>query len=260
MTLRSINHMYGVSAPSTERAPRQCGVGVYLKLVEECIEVKATEPGCSADDRLFPGDIVIAVGSTSCVGMSVRDTTRLIVGEEGSCVTLTVLRLSAISPTSIRTFMKETPVVLTRQPLPEQRSSRDVRALQAHPAAELHLANSLPDHLSPLVDLDEVSAPLSQVDKADGVLRQFSFLVQNAGPLPIQLLIFDCDDVMRVNETVAPSSQYPFEQHTCALPFYFCCFYDHLSTHEHPQIPAAAVQAESSRCAAKWHERVLFAG
>jgi hypothetical protein len=172
--------------------------------------------------------------------------------------------------------MKETPVVSTRQPLPEQRSSRDVRALQAHPAAELHLANSLPDHLSPLVDLDEVSAPLSQVDplvdldevsaplsqvdKADGVLRQFSFLVQNAGPLPIQLLIFDCDDVMRVNETVAPSSQYPFEQHTCALPFYFCCFYDHLSTHEHPQIPAAAVQAESSRCAAKWHERVLFAG
>ena len=188
--------------------------------------------------------------------------------------------------------MKETPVVLTRQPLPEQRSSRDVRALQAHPAAEQPRTNSLPDHLSPLVDLDEVSAPLSQVDplvdldevstplsqvdplvdldevsaplsqvdKADGVLRQFSFLVQNAGPLPIQLLIFDCDDVMRANETVAPSSQYPFEQHTCALPFYFCCFYDHLSTHEHPQIPTAAVQAESSRCAAKWHERVLFAG
>ena len=58
--------------------------------------------------------------------------------------------------------------------------------------------------------------------KADGVMRQF--LLQNTGLLPIKLMIFDCDDVMRVSEMVAPSSQYPFEQHTCVpLNFLLLC-------------------------------------
>jgi hypothetical protein len=223
------------------RALRQCGVGVYLKLAEEgFIEVKATEPGCSADNLLFPGDIVTSVDSTSCVGMSIRDITRLIVGEEGSCVTITVIRSSPISPTSFKTFMKETPVVLIRRPLPEQRSSRAIRALSEHsvsrtqtprgdqhvqdnlqqqpPIAQLRRSNSAPDHLPPLTNADQLSAlPPSQDVKADGVMRQF--LLHNTGPLPIKLTIFDCDDVMRVSEMVAPSSQYPFEQHTCVPQF-----------------------------------------
>jgi hypothetical protein len=223
------------------RALRQCGVGVYLKLAEEgFIEVKATEPGCSADNLLFPGDIVTSVDSTSCVGMSVRDITRLIVGEEGSCVTITVIRSSPISPTSVKTFMKETPVVLIRRPLPEQRSSRAIRALSEHsvsrmqtPRGEQHVednlqqqphivqlrrSNSAPEHLPPLANADQLSAlPPSQDVRADGVMRQF--LLHNAGPLPIKLMIFDCDDVMRVSEIVAPSSQYPFEQHTCVPQF-----------------------------------------
>ncbi len=227
-------------------ALRQCGVGVYLKLAEEgFIEVKATEPSCSADNLLFPGDIVTSVESTSCVGMSVRDVTRLIVGEEGSCVTITVLRSSPISPTSVKTFMKETPVVLIRRPLPEQRSSRAVRALSEHslsrtqtPRGDQHVlgnlqqqplidqlrrSNSAPEHLPPLANVDQLSAlPPSQDVKADGVMRQF--LLRNTGPLPIKLTIFDCDDVMRVSEMISPSSQYPFEQHTCVpLNFLLLC-------------------------------------
>lgn len=224
------------------RALRQCGVGVYLKLAEEgFIEVKATEPGCSADNLLFQGDIVTCVDSTSCVGMSVRDVTRLIVGEEGSCVTVTVLRSSPMSPTSVKTFMKETPVVLIRRPLPEQRSSRAVRALsdslslsrtqtprgdqhvqdnlqQQPPIVQLRRSNSAPEHLPPLANVDQLSAlPPSQDVKADGVMRQF--FVRNTGPLPIKLMIYDCDDVMRVSEMLAPSSQYPFEQNTCVPQF-----------------------------------------
>jgi hypothetical protein len=81
--------------------PRQCGVGVYLKQAEEgFVEVRATEPGCSADGSLFvgvglcrlccvewarrltrfAGDIVNSIDGTACVGLSVRDITRLIVG------------------------------------------------------------------------------------------------------------------------------------------------------------------------------------
>ncbi len=79
-------------------------------------------------------------------------------------------------------------------------------------------SNSAPEHLPSLANVDQLSALLqSQYVKADGVMRQF--FVRNTGPLPIKLMIYDCDDVMRVSEMLAPSSQYPFEQNTCVPQF-----------------------------------------
>ncbi len=217
--------------------PRQCGIGVYLRQAQEgFIEVKATEPNCSADNLLFEGDIVSAVDGAACIGLSLRDITRLIVGEEGSCVTITVIRQTPVSLYSSKTIMKEIPVFLTRRPLPQQRSTRAIKALSesrlqtprgdeferlqeptttrhsdALPAtAALVRANSLPE----LPSNSDVLEP-AQTSKLDGIMRQF--LVSNTGSLPLKLAVYDQDDVVRVSEVVAPFSKYPVEENTCAL-------------------------------------------
>jgi hypothetical protein len=217
----------------------QCGVGVYLKLAQEgFVEVKATEPGCSADGMLFVGDIVTAVEGNSCVGLSVRDITRLIVGEEGTCVTISVMRELAVSPASTKTVMREIPVVLTRRPLPQQRSARAVKELsdsrsqtprgdiyrqtttslsETGGAQTIQLSSvAMPNALSPL-EVSEASSHMISVQnpKDDAPMRQF--FVSNVGSLPLKLTVFDCDDVLRVSELVLPLSQYPREQNTCAI-------------------------------------------
>jgi hypothetical protein len=223
---------------NTVLVPRQCGVGVYLRQAQEgFIEVKATEPGCSADELLFEGDIMSAIDGTACAGLSLRDITRLIVGEEGSLVTITVIRQMLLSSASARTFMKEVPVKLTRRPLPQQRSTRAIKALSEsqmqtprgaasdrehvlnsadNPAASLHRSNSLPDRreIVGLPDLPSDSTVSVHVPdaKADVIMRQF--LVSNTGSMPLKLAVYDRDDVIRVNEVVSPFSQYPLEQNT----------------------------------------------
>jgi hypothetical protein len=241
------SHSIGASAETvaatqtqdnTVLVPRQCGVGVYLRQAQEgFIEVKATEPGCSADDLLFEGDIISAIDGTACVGLSLRDVTRHIVGEEGSLVTITVIRQMLMSSTSAKTFMKEVPVRLTRRPLPQQRSTRAIKALSEsqmqtprgaasdrdnmlnsadNPAAALHRSNSLPDRRGSvgLPDLPSESTVSAHVPdaKADVIMRQF--LVSNTGSMPLKLVVYDRDDVIRVNEVVSPFSQYPLEQNT----------------------------------------------
>lgn len=225
-------------ASSSKPVGVQCGVGVYLKLAQEgFIEVKATEPGCSADGLLFVGDIVTAVDGNSCVGLSLRDITRLIVGEEGSCVTISVMREFAVSPISTRTMMREVPVLLTRRPLPQQRSARAVKELsesslqtprgdvrqqatvRSHDANDTqpasHSSRSLPATSSALGDSDVSNQAVSaHATKEDAPMRQF--FVSNVGSLPLKLTVFDCDDVLRVSELVLPLSQYPLEQNTYA--------------------------------------------
>jgi hypothetical protein len=206
-----------------------CGVGVYLKLAQEgFVEVKATEPGCSADGLLFVGDIVIAVDGSSCVGLGVRDITRLIVGDEGSCVTISVMREFSVSPTSSKTFMKEVPVSLTRRPLPQQRSSRAVKALsesnlqtprgemQPQTAANGAVARNVPvgSHQSSSVPALEESDPGAAANSASGEAPMRQFFVSNVGLLPLKLSVYDCDDVLRVAELVVPQSQYPLEHNT----------------------------------------------
>jgi hypothetical protein len=100
----------------------QCGVGVFLRQAQEgIIEVASIKSGCSAEDILIEGDIISAVDGTTCAGLSLRDISHLIIGEEDSCVTITVIRQMPTSPSSGKTFMKEVPVILTRQPFPKFR-------------------------------------------------------------------------------------------------------------------------------------------
>lgn len=216
----------------------QCGVGVYLKLAQEgFVEVKATEPGCSADSLLFVGDILTAVDGTSCVGMSLRDVTRLIVGEEGSCVTISVMREFAVSPATTKTVMREVPVLLTRRPLPQQRTARAVKELstslqtprgqvQQQTIADSNAASQLPARTRqlppPSSSLSVAASVLEALEISDNSapvpnevpMRQF--FVSNVGSLPLKLTVFDCDDVLRVSELVTPLSQYPLEHNTCA--------------------------------------------
>ena len=253
------------SKNNSTTVPRQCGVGVYLRQAQEgFIEVKATEPGCSSDEKLFEGDIMSAVDGTACIGLSLRDITRLIIGEEGSCVTITVIRQMPISPSSGKTFMKEVPVLLTRRPLPQQRSSRDIRALSesrlqtprgdvsgaehANAPALLQRSGSLPSLSSDSKLLDRV-----QDSKVDALMRQF--LVSNTGSLPLKLSVYDRDDVLRVCEVVAPFLQYPVEPNTCVHAFLPTVSCD--SSHVLEQVSAAAVRPERARGDTKRHQRVL---
>jgi hypothetical protein len=253
------------SKESSSTIPRQCGVGVYLRQAQEgFIEVKATEPGCSSDEKLFEGDILSAVDGTACIGLSLRDVTRLIVGEEGSCVTVTVIRQVPISPSSGKTFMKEVPVLLTRRPLPQQRSSRDIRALSesrlqtprgdasgtehANAPAVLQRSGSLPGLSS-----DSKLSTQLQDPKVDALMRQF--LVSNTGSLPLKLSVYDRDDVLRVCEVVQPFLQYPVEPNTFVRAFIpnLSCG----SSREPGQVSAAAVRPERARGDTKRHQRVL---
>jgi hypothetical protein len=223
----------------------QCGVGVYLKLAQEgFVEVKATEPSCSADGLLFVGDIVTAVDGTTCVGLSVRDITRLIVGEEGSCVTISVMREFAVSLSSTKTLMREVPVLLTRRPLPQQRSSRAVKALsesslqtprgesQSQAVASRVDSQNFPvgSHQSSSLPALEDPNYLSAVHSSDAEAPMRQFFVSNVGSLPLKLAVFDCEDILRVSELVAPLSQYPLEHNTCVSP-----------SHTHQPLPASHV-------------------
>ena len=99
--------------------------------------------------------------------------------------------------------LSETNMLTPRGAPLERSNSLALSSSNTHSADDLSRSSSAPlQHNAPY---DE--------PKVD-VITMRQFLVSNMGSLPLRLSVYDRDDELRVNEPVAPRSQYPLEQNT----------------------------------------------